>query len=166
MNSGKHLITGIVVLVAIILIFLFLPQFDIFNKNEIPESVTREVNCIINQSGKQYVNRWEANSTQQKATIYYNCIYYRDENKKFDGKKVDGWTISIVVDPESYNETAYDALEARFKKLEKGHPELQLTYFEYHECKREFWLIVRNFTAENRKLNGEVWEGWKIVVAT
>ena len=164
MNSGKQLITGVVILIGIILIFLFLSQFNIFNENEIPESVTKEINCIINQSGKQYVNRWEANSTQQKATIYYNCIYYRDENKEYDGKIVDGWTISI--DSESYNETAEDALIARFDQLNKEHPELHLHCFEFHECEREFWLIVREFTPENRKLNGEIWEGWTIVVAT
>ena len=166
MNSGKQLIIGVAILITIILIFLFSTQFNGFNKNDIPENLTIEINRIINESGKNHVSMWEANSTQQQATIYYNCIYYRDKNKKYDGKIVDGWNISIAYDPESFNVTAIDAIETKVLNLWKEQPELNITFFEYHECEKEFWLFVSEYNSENRKLNGEIWEGRTIVVVT
>ncbi len=166
----KVLVMSILV-VAILSIAIFIvkqpnEKKEESNKKELLPKIKSEIEHLflepeaINKIG---TTRWSVDEAEKRINIFVWEL--TPENEKFNGMKIDGWTINIIEDLELKKEV--DEINTEFEKL-KEKPEMQIGTWDITiDPKTGSKIInvwVHDLTPENQKLHNTTINGWIVYV--
>jgi len=106
------------------------------------------------------ISRWSVDKDNKRINIFVWEL--NAENKKFDGKKIDGWTINVIEDVELKEEI--EKLDAEIKKRLKDTSASWIGSVDPRTGSKTAEIWVHNLTPESQKLHNTTLYGWKIYV--
>jgi hypothetical protein len=128
-------------------------------EKKLPDAISKELDRAQQEKGF-FVSKWEMD-TEQKKVVLFVVDMSEEQINTLQGKKVDGWVITVTPDMEYITEM--EAARSELLKLEQD-PEMQISGFSMELSRKEVTMWVYNRTPENRALDGKEIHGWTVHV--